>query len=40
MGIMFHHEQNLSVIVMKGSLLVLGCSVGYALYLLGAGRLI
>ena len=41
MGIVFHHEQNLSgPLVMKGSLLVLGCSVGYALYLLGAGRLI
>lgn len=41
MGIVFHHERNLSSAgVWKGSLLVLGCSIGYATYLVGAGRLI
>ncbi len=41
MGIVYHNEQNLSgPTVVKGSLLVLGCSIGYALYLVGAGRVI
>lgn len=41
MGIVFHNERNLSgPFVVKGSLFVLGCSIGYAIYLVGAGRLI
>ncbi len=41
MAIVYYNEQNLSgPLVVKGSLLVLGCSIGYALYVVGAGRVI
>lgn len=41
MAVVFHQERALSGSdTQKGALLVLGCSVGYAAYLVGAGRLI
>lgn len=41
MALVFQQEQALwGADVRKGSLLVLGCSIGYAAYLVGAGRLI
>jgi drug/metabolite transporter (DMT)-like permease len=41
MAIVFYHEKDLSSAhVKQGALLVLGCSIGYACYLVGGGQLI